>query len=84
LALTRYIQNEGFTAKELSIIASVQVFVKDDSLAIEEITRFVKALVPRLSEEQFNEPAELSKFNCPISRALAVVPMKVLVDYFGW
>jgi lipoyl-dependent peroxiredoxin len=83
LALTNHIQQEGYIVEEISTIASVQVYTKDNSLAIEEITLFVKALVPGMKEEQFNELAEHAKFNCPISKALAVVPMKLVIDYFG-
>ena len=65
----------GFTAELLETEAVVEVTPSEAGFSITAITLKLKAQVPGVSAEQFQELAAGAKANCPISKALAAVPI---------
>jgi osmotically inducible protein OsmC len=73
--LSLLITQKGYFVKNLTTTATVKLKQSYDDLAIEEINLSVTATVPDISQEELEELAEVSKFKCPVSKALAVVPI---------
>jgi len=73
--LSLLVTQKGYYIKNLTTTASVKLKQSYDDLAIEEINLSVTASIPDITAEEFAELAEVSKFKCPVSKALAVVPI---------
>lgn len=73
--LSALLTNNGFTPTSINVTASVDLGRDDKGPVVQAITLDVEAVVPGVSQEQFMELAEKSKTGCPISRALASVPL---------
>jgi lipoyl-dependent peroxiredoxin len=73
--LSAQLTNAGFPPNSITAKAEVDFGRDDKGPVINSITLTVDASVPGVSQEQFNELAEKSKAGCPISRALAAVPL---------
>ncbi len=72
--LSAVLTNNEFTPNQISTQARV-FFGRDDvGPLIEKIELSTQADVPGISDDKFQEFVEISKKNCPISRALAAVP----------
>jgi lipoyl-dependent peroxiredoxin len=69
--LSAVLTKEGFKPTEVKTTAKVTLGTVDGAPKITKIELDCQARVPDLSEEKFNEVAELSKKNCPVSKALA-------------
>jgi len=65
----------GYTIYSLKTTATVKLKHVYDDLVIEEIDLSVTANIPTMSVEELIELADITKFQCPISKALAVVPI---------
>jgi lipoyl-dependent peroxiredoxin len=80
MALSAALTQAGFTAGDLDTKATVEL---DPSIpGITGITLdLVAAVIPGVSEEQFNAIAKGAKENCPISKALAATPITLNVIY---
>ncbi|OMP76553.1 MULTISPECIES: OsmC family protein [unclassified Chitinophaga] len=80
MALSAALTQAGFTAGDLDTKATVEL---DPSIpGITGITLdLVAAVIPGVSEEQFNAIAKGAKENCPISKALAATPITLNVTY---
>lgn len=77
MALNATLEKKGTAANSVRSQAIVH-FGKDDAgFAIRGIDLETEADVPSLSEEQFREIAESVKETCPVSKALAAVPIKL-------
>jgi osmotically inducible protein OsmC len=74
MALSNGLAKAGTPATSLDTSAAVD-FVP--GTGITEIRLTVKAVVPGMSEEDFAAAAEGAKVGCPVSQALAAVPIKL-------
>jgi osmotically inducible protein OsmC len=81
--LSAQLTTAGFTPTSILATASVSLGRDDKGPVLEGITLDVEAEVPGVSKEQFNELAEKSKAGCPISRALAAVPITLNAKLVG-
>lgn len=75
MALSFALAKAGFTAELLETEAVVEVTPSEAGFSITAITLKLKANVPGVSAEQFQELAAGAKANCPISKALVSVPI---------
>ncbi|MDC7685005.1 OsmC family peroxiredoxin [Asticcacaulis sp. BYS171W] len=75
MALSFALAKAGFTAEQLETEALVDVKPSEAGFSIVGITLKLKAQIPGVSDEQFQELAAGAKANCPISKALASVPI---------
>ncbi len=73
--LSAQLTRAGFTPTRIQTSAEIDFGSDDKGPVLSSITLNVEAQVPGVSQEQFMELAEKSKAGCPISRALASVPM---------
>lgn len=80
MALSAALTQAGFVAGDLDTKATVEL---DPSIpGITGITLdLVAAVIPGVSEEQFNAIAKGAKENCPISKALSATPITLNVIY---
>ena len=64
----------GFATELVDTQAKVRLTAEGDGFVIDRIALTLSAVVPGISESQFQEIAEGAKKACPLSRALASVP----------
>ena len=67
----------GFSPTSVETTASVEFDKRDPGWTITKITLKCTAVVPGIDEAAFQEQAEAAKAGCPISRALASVPIEL-------
>lgn len=77
MALSFVLAAAGFTATNLKTDADVEVKKLDAGFAITQIQLNLTASIPNITEAQFLECAENAKKNCPVSKALAQVPISL-------
>lgn len=79
MQLSGYLGEAGFTPERLQITADVSVGPDPDDggLHLTLIKLTVRGEVPGIEEAQFVELADKTKVSCPISKALAIVPMEL-------
>lgn len=70
MALSLILGKEGFTPDVLEVTA--QVTMDADKLELTESHLSLKAKIPNIDPEKFEECAEAAKENCPISKALSL------------
>jgi osmotically inducible protein OsmC len=83
MALSSNIGKAGFTPEHIHTISRVTLEVVDGKSRITKIHLETEARVPGIQNDQFQEIAEAVKQGCPVSAALASVPMTLsarLVD----
>lgn len=73
--LSAQLTNAGFPPNTVTATAELDFGRDDVGPVINSITLNVEANVPGVSQEKFDELAQISKERCPISRALASVPL---------
>jgi lipoyl-dependent peroxiredoxin len=73
--LSAQLTTAGFPPTRIHAVAELDFGRDDKGPLINSITLNVEAQVPGVSQQQFMELAEKSKAGCPISRALAAVPI---------
>lgn len=79
MAVAFTLQQQGFTANELSTEAVVFLDKVNDALTVVKVELKISGSADGVSAEQFAEVAESAKKNCIISRALSVpVELQVL------
>lgn len=71
MALSVALGKEGFTPDHLDTDASVYIEKKEEGFAITKIELDLKASIPTIKEDQFQEIAKGAKENCPVSKVLA-------------
>ena len=64
----------GFATELVDTEAMVRLATQGDGFVIDRIALTLSAVVPGISEAQFQEIAEAAKKACPLSKALAGVP----------
>ncbi|MDX1681818.1 MAG: OsmC family peroxiredoxin [Phycisphaeraceae bacterium] len=74
MALAAGLGKAGFSPEKVEATAAVTLGKIDDKPRITQINLSCRAVVPDISEEEFQEQAKATKEGCPISAALAAVP----------
>jgi osmotically inducible protein OsmC len=77
MALSFGLTGAGHEPSELRTIATVTIDKLDAGWTITNIQLEVTGKVPGVSADKFVELAETAKKNCPVSRALASVPISM-------
>lgn len=77
MALSFRLAGAGFPPTELRCSATIDMDNSSGGWAFEKITLHLEADVPGISTEQFNELANAAKGGCPVSKALAAVPIEL-------
>lgn len=75
MALAGLIEEAGFTPERVHTRARVQLDKKGAGFAIIGIDLETEARVPGMERAAFTTQAEAAKRNCPVSQALAAVPI---------
>ena len=77
MALNATFEKAGTPAREVRSAAVVHFGKEEAGFVIKSIDLETQADVPGISEERFLETAESVKETCPVSKALAAVPIKL-------
>ena len=77
MALSADLAEAGFAPEAVTTNADVELDMSSGDPAIKTITLNVKANIPDIDAEAFQEYAEGAKENCPVSKALAGVDIKL-------
>ena len=77
MALSGALAETGYAPEAVTTNADVALEMVDGDPAITTITLKVTANIPDIDEDEFLEFAEGAKKNCPVSKALAGVNIKV-------
>ena len=75
MALSFQLTGAGFTPDELKVDAVMSMAQEGVDWSISGVTLRLTAKVPNISQEKFLELANNAKVGCPISKALASVPI---------
>jgi osmotically inducible protein OsmC len=75
MALSGALGKAGYEPVSIETRAVVQLEKQDAGFAITGIDLTTHAVIPGISEQDFANIAEAAKQNCPVSRALAAVPI---------
>ena len=82
MALSFQIDGAGHTAEQLETKSTItMVEAEGGGFVFGGILLDVKGKVPGMDEAKFRELAEVAKANCPVSKALAAVPITLQVTF---
>ena len=70
MALSLILGEEGYTADSLDVTATLAMDV--DKLELTGSHLMLKAKIPNINKEKFEECANTAKDNCPVSKALGI------------
>ena len=68
MAFSMILGEEGFTASQLETSATVVIESVEKGFAITSVALDLKAGIPDISNEQFQQLATLAKLHCPVSK----------------
>jgi len=77
MALSFQLSGAGFPPTELRCSATIDMEKGDSGWGFQKITLQLEAEVPDISAEKFQELANAAKAGCPVSKALATVPIEL-------
>ena len=77
MALSFRLSGAGFPPSELRCSATIDMEKGDAGWSFAKITLHLEASVPGLAADQFMEHANAAKAGCPVSKALAAVPIEL-------
>lgn len=77
MALSHGLAQAGFTPTRVHTVAKVHLNKTDSGFAITAIDLETDAEIPGIDEKTFLSEAEKAKKGCPISKALAAVPIQL-------
>ncbi len=77
MAFSGLLGAEGFTPERIETTASVAIEKEGEGFAITKIHLTMQAWIPDIDESKFNEIANKAKEGCPVSKALASVPISL-------
>jgi len=77
MALSASLAGAGFTPTRVHTTARVHFNPVDKGFAISPIDLETEAVVPGIDEATFQRIAQEAKTNCPVSKALASVPINL-------
>ncbi|MFN8236908.1 MAG: OsmC family protein [Chitinophagales bacterium] len=83
MALSFQLTNAGFPPVSIHTEAVVSIEKGDSGFGFTGIHLELEAHVPGVSEEKFQELAGVAKANCPVSKALAAVPVTLSAKLNG-
>lgn len=83
MALSGVLVEAGFSPESITTDANVTLEAVDGDQAITTIELNVEGDIPDIDEDTFREHAETAKKNCPVSKALAGVDIKVNAELIG-
>lgn len=83
MALSFQLSGAGFPPTELKTVAEITMEKQDIGWTITQIDLHLDAQVPGIGEAQFHELAAAAKAGCPVSRALAAVPLALHATLHG-
>lgn len=83
MALSGALGKEGHDPHSVETRAVVHLEKQEAGFAITGIRLTTHAVVPDISTEEFLRIAEAAKLNCPVSRALASVPIELDASLSG-
>jgi osmotically inducible protein OsmC len=83
MAFSSNLDKAGFTPKRVETTAKVYLEKGDAGFGIARIVLDTQGDVPGIDEETFQQTAEATKSTCPVSRALASVPIEVNAKLVG-
>ncbi len=75
MALAHGLAEGGHVAASVDTTARVRIEAVEGGFGITAIELSCRAVVPGISEEDFQAAAEATKAGCPVSKALAAVPI---------
>jgi lipoyl-dependent peroxiredoxin len=75
MALAHGLAEAGHVATSVDTVAKVRIQPIEDGFAITGIELLCQAVVPGISESDFQAAAEATKAGCPVSKALSAVPI---------
>ncbi|SHN15171.1 osmotically inducible protein OsmC [Cyclobacterium lianum] len=81
MALSFQIAGKDLKADELDTTATVTLEKEEGGFSITGIVLDLKGKVSGMDEAQFTELAEAAKENCPVSKALASVPITLNISF---
>ncbi len=81
MALSKILGEAGFTATALDTKATVTLDKAGDGFGITAIKLDLTGTVLGADEATFKELAEKAKAGCPVSKALAAVPISLTVSF---
>jgi osmotically inducible protein OsmC len=70
MAMTLFLGMENLTADSIKTSAQVGLQKEGDGFAIKKIALTTAAKIPGITPEKFQEIAEATKKNCPVSKVL--------------
>jgi osmotically inducible protein OsmC len=83
MALTALLTGSGHAPKSVATTAAVHLESVPGGFAIAKIELVTVAEVPGLTADAFAATAKTAKENCPISKALAAVPIELTATLAG-
>ncbi len=81
MALSHMLSQAGHVPTRITTSADVRFEKVDGGFAITKITLKTKGQVPGIDEATFRQHAEQAKTGCPVSKALASVPIELEVSF---
>jgi lipoyl-dependent peroxiredoxin len=78
MALSVGLEKAGYTAEKLDVKAELDLDKVENGWAITKIALKMKADVPDISEDEFDELAQGAKAGCPVSQVLSC---EITLDY---
>lgn len=80
LALANILAEKGFVPKEIRTSAKIKIEKTGEGFRITSVELSTEAQVPNVSKDKFIEYAEDAKANCPVSKVLAGVEIKLRAE----
>ena len=77
MAFADGLEQAGYSPEQIKTVAHIQIDNVEDCFKITTIELETEARVPDIEEKEFLEQAQKAKTNCPVSRALAGVKIKL-------
>ena len=77
MALAFKLKEAGFVADEIRTNASITLDKGPNGFRFTNIDLDLSAKIPNISNDKFQELAQFAKANCPVSAALASVPIQL-------
>lgn len=82
MAFSGILEQNGYSPDKISTNAEVKIEFLEKNFKITKINLSTEAKVPEIDEETFNSLAMEAKKNCPVSQALAAVPIEFEAKLF--
>lgn len=80
MQLAYMITDSGFKVEDIKTNASVDIQKKDGGFEIVEITLNLKAKIPGIAHDKFDEISNKAKTSCPLSKALAATKITLVSE----